>query len=177
MTKELDGKRIAILAEDYYEEVELWYPYYRLKEAGASVTVVGSGRAETYKGKNGLPVTVDRQITGISADDFDGVIIPGGFAPDLMRRTPEMVGFVRDVAVQGKPVAAVCHGGWMLISAGLVKNRDVTSFFSIKDDVEAAGGRYRDEPVVVDQNIITARVPADLPLFLPRIIAALRERA
>lgn len=175
MSMQLDGKRVAILAEDLYEEVELWYPFYRLQEAGAAVTVIGSGRAPSFAGKHGLPVSPDRNIDDVSPDEFDAVVIPGGFAPDLMRRIPAMVDLVRQMGASGKPVAAICHGGWMLVSAGLLRGRQCTSFFSIKDDVVAAGGRYQDAPVVVDDNVITSRVPADLPQFLPKIIEALAD--
>lgn len=173
MGQEMAGKRIAILAEDLYEDVELWYPYYRLLEAGADVKIVGSGRAESFKSKHGLPATPDLSIDKTSAAEFDGVVIPGGYSPDLMRRKPAMVDFVREMDKAGKPVAAICHAGWMLISAGIVKGRQATCFFSIKDDMVAAGARYVDEPVVVDGNLITSRRPADLPAFLPAIIDAL----
>ncbi|HZP95758.1 MAG TPA: type 1 glutamine amidotransferase domain-containing protein [Candidatus Limnocylindria bacterium] len=173
MIKELAGARVAILAEDLYEEVELWYPYYRLKEAGATVTIVGSGRATMFTGKHGLPVTADVAIDSVSPSDFDAVVIPGGFAPDLMRRKPAMIEFVHALGTSGKPVGAICHGGSMLISARLVKDRKLTSFFSIKDDVVAAGATYVDAEVVRDGNVITSRVPADLPAFLPEVIAAI----
>jgi protease I len=165
--------RVAILAEDLYEEIELWYPYYRLKEAGATVTVLGTGRADTFMGKHGVPVVPDASVESRSVDDFDGVVIPGGYAPDLMRRNPAMVEFVRQMGTAGKPVAAICHAGWMLISAGLAKNRRTTCFPSIRDDMIAAGAEYIDEPVVVDRNVITSRSPADLPAFMPPIIEAL----
>jgi protease I len=171
MNHEMAGKRIAILAEDFYEDMELWYPYYRLLEAGAEVKIIGSGRAESFKSKHGYPVVPDLSIDDTSAADFDGVVIPGGYSPDLMRRKPAMVAFVRDMDKAGKPVAAICHAGWMLISAGIVKGRRATCFFSIKDDMVAAGARYIvDEAVVVDGNLITSRSPKDLPQFVPAII-------
>lgn len=173
MAKELAGARVAILAEDLYEEVELWYPYYRLKEAGATVTIIGTGRAATFNGKHGLPVTVDRSIDDVSPDDFDAVVIPGGFAPDLMRRKPSMVELVRALGASGKPVSAICHGASMLISARLVRGRNLTCFFSIKDDIVEAGGNFIDAEVVRDGNVITSRVPADLPAFMPEVIATI----
>jgi protease I len=180
MGQELTGKKVAILAEDLYEDTELWYPYYRLLEAGAEVKIVGSGRAESFKSKHDFPVVADLSIEKTSAAEFDAVVIPGGYSPDLMRRKPAMVDFVREMDKAGKPVAAICHAGWMLVSAGIVKGRRATSFFSIKDDMVAAGARYEDEAVVVDGNLITSRRPADLPKFVPAIIDALvrtRSRA
>ena len=173
MGQEMAGKKIAILAEDLYEDNELWYPYYRLLEAGAEVKIVGSGRAESFKSKHDFPVVPDLSIDKTSAAEFDAVVIPGGYSPDLMRRKPAMVDFVREMDKAGKPVAAICHAGWMLVSAGIVKGRRATSFFSIKDDMVAAGARYEDEAVVVDGNLITSRRPADLPKFVPAIIDAL----
>ncbi len=178
MSQEMAGKRVAILAEDLYEDLELWYPYYRLLEAGAHVKIVGSGRAESFKSKHGYPVTPDVSIDSTSASEFDAVVIPGGYSPDQMRRKPAMVEFVRAMDKAGKPVAAICHAGWMLISAGIVKGRRATSFFSIKDDMVAAGARFEDEAVVIDGNLITSRSPKDLPQFVPAIIeVSTRARA
>ena len=142
-------------------------------EAGAEVKIVGSGRAESFTSKHGYPAVPDVSIDKTSAAEFDGVVIPGGYSPDLMRRKPAMVDFVREMDKAGKPVAAICHAGWILISAGIVKGRRVTCFFSIKDDLVAAGALYVDEAVVVDRNLITSRRPADLPKFVPAIIDAL----
>ncbi len=178
MSQEMVGKRVAILAEELYEDLELWYPYYRLMEAGAEVKIVGSGRAESFNSKHGYLVTPDLSIDSITASEFDAVVIPGGYSPDHMRRKPAMVEFVRAMDSAGKPVAAICHAGWMLISAGIVKGRRATCFFSIKDDLIAAGARYLDEAVVVDRNLITSRSPKDLPQFVPAIIEAFaRARA
>lgn len=129
---ELQGKRVIILTEEHYNEHELWYPYYRLQEAGADVMLVGSGSSETYKSKLGLPVTVDTSADQISAADYDGILIPGGYAPDYMRRYPSMVKLVKDFFEAGKVVAAICHAGWMLASAEIVQGKTVTSFFSIR---------------------------------------------
>jgi protease I len=171
---ELQGKKVAILVEDMYNEFEFWYPYYRLKEAGAEVAVIGTGKAEGYKSKAGLPVQESISADKVSAADFDGVVIPGGFAPDLMRRSEAMVNFVKDINSQGKVVAAICHAGWMIASAEIIKNRTVTSFFSIKDDLVHAGGNWVDEEVVVDSNLITSRMPDDLPVFMKAVIAGLK---
>lgn len=170
---ELVGKRVIILAEEMYNEFELYYPYYRLKEAGAEVVLVGSGSATLYHSKMGLPVTVETEAASVRAADFDGIIIPGGYAPDIMRRHRAMVELVRDAFDQGKVVAAICHAGWMLASAEVVRGRRVTSFFAIKDDLTHAGAEWIDQEVVVDGNLITSRTPADLPAFMRAVIAAL----
>ena len=171
----LDGKRIAILAENLYQEMELWVPYYRLREEGAEVKVVGGGGAKSYASKHGYPVNVDVQAEQVKAVEFDAVVVPGGYAPDLMRRNPAMVSLVREAAQQGKVVAAICHAGWMLVSAGVLKGRKATSFFSIKDDLVAAGADWKDAEVVVDGNLITSRKPDDLPAFCRAIIQALAK--
>jgi protease I len=170
---ELQGKKVAILVEDMYNEFEFWYPYYRLKEAGAEVVVIGTGKAEGYKSKAGLPAQESISADKVSAADFDGVVIPGGFAPDLMRRSEAMVNFVKDLNAQGKVVAAICHAGWMIASAEIANGRKLTSFFSIKDDLIHAGASWVDEEVVVDGNLITSRMPDDLPVFMKAVIAGL----
>jgi len=171
----LKGKRVAILAEELYQELELWYPLLRLREAGAEVMVVGTGSAETYGSKHGYPVTVDAAAYAVSAGDFDAVIIPGGYAPDRMRRYAALVDFVREIDRQGKVVAAICHAAWVLASAGILSGRRATCFFAIKDDLVNAGASYVDLPVVRDGNLITSRVPEDLPAFCRTIIEALEE--
>lgn len=172
---ELQGKRVAILAEQLYEDQELWYPLFRLREAGAEVFVVGSGTAEEYTSKHGYPVKVDAEADTVNASQFDAVIIPGGYAPDHMRRSPAMIRLVREAFEQGKIVAAICHAGWMLASAGIVRGKTLTGFKSIKDDLVNAGANYVDREVVRDGNLITSRFPADLPAFMREIIKALAE--
>jgi protease I len=173
---QLKGKRVAILAENMYQEMELWVPCYRLREEGAEVQVVGSGGAKSYASKHGYPVTVDVQAEQVTAEEFDAVVIPGGFAPDLMRRSPAMVKLVRDAAAQGKVVAAICHAGWMPVSAGILRGKRATSFFSIKDDMVNAGATWVDQEVVVDGNLITSRKPDDLPAFCREIVKALAKK-
>jgi protease I len=167
------GKRVALLVENLYQDQEVWYPFYRLKEEGAEVVVVGTGSAKMYTSKFGYPIDVDRSAAEVSAADFDAVIIPGGYAPDLMRRYPDMVKLVREAVLADKVVASICHGGWMLASAKILQGRTVTSFFAIKDDLEHAGAKFVDVEVAVDGNLITSRKPDDLPAFLRAIIAAL----
>jgi protease I len=171
---ELKGKKVIILVEHLYNEFEFWYPYYRLKEAGAEVTVVGSGSAQEYKSKSGLPAKADANAEQVSVSDFDGLIIPGGYAPDHMRRYPAMVRLVKDCFNAGKLVAAICHAGWMLSSANILKGRTVTSFFAIRDDMIHAGAHWTDEEVVIDENLITSRTPDDLPAFMRAVIHALK---
>ncbi len=171
----LEGKKVAILVENLYEDMEFWYPYYRMREEGAAVTVIGTGSSETYKGKHGLEATPDAVADQVSPSEFDAVIVPGGFAPDYMRRNPAMIKFVKDSHAEGKVVAAICHAGWVLVSAGLAKGTSMTCYGSIKEDVINAGANYVDKPVVRDRNIITSRIPADLPSFCKEIIAAMQE--
>ncbi len=171
----LKGKKIILLAENNYEDLELWVPYYRLKEEGAEITIVGTGSSKTYTSKHGYPVEVNKEAKQIDISKYDGVVVPGGYAPDLMRRYPEMVKIVKDAYQKGKMVAAICHAGWMLASAGIVKGKNVTGFFSIKDDLIHAGANYVDEEVVRDGNLITSRKPDDLPAFCREIIEALAE--
>ncbi|RMF83556.1 MAG: type 1 glutamine amidotransferase [Nitrospinota bacterium] len=171
----LQGKKIAILAENMYQEMELWYPYYRMKEEGAEVVVVGTGTADTYTSKSGYPVKVDATADQVKAEDFNAIIIPGGYAPDLMRRCKAMVNLVADAYKQGKIVAAICHAGWMVASAGIAKGKTLTCFHSIKDDLVNAGAEYVDEEVVIDGNLVTSRVPNDLPAFCRAIISLLTK--
>jgi protease I len=171
---ELKGKRIAILAENLYEDLELWYPALRFREAQAEVVIVGAG-AKTYTSKHGYPVQTDTSAEHVHAADFDALIIPGGYAPDHMRRHRAMVDLVRQAYEQEKVVAAICHGVWMLVSADVVRNKWLTCFFSIKDDVIHAGGHYEDRDVVRDGNLITSRMPEDLPVFCSAILDALTE--
>ncbi|MBI9084292.1 MAG: type 1 glutamine amidotransferase [Desulfobacterales bacterium] len=169
---ELEGRKVIILVEDMFNVFEFWYPFYRLKEAGAEVTVVGSGRTDTFTGKPATEVRADLAADRVNADDYDGLVIPGGYAPDQMRRYPAMVNLVRSMVEAGKPVAAICHAGWMLCSADVLKGRRVTSFFAIRDDMVHAGAQWVDEKVVVDDNLITSRTPDDLPAFMREMIRA-----
>jgi protease I len=171
----LRGKRVAILAEDLYEELELWYPLLRLREEGADVIVVGTGSKEMYAGKHGYPVEAEATVSGLGAEDLDAIIIPGGYAPDRMRRFPALLDLVRQAFEAGRIIAAICHGGWVLVSAGVLSGRKVTGFISIKDDLVNAGARYIDRAVVQDDNLITSRIPDDLPAFCQAIIAALES--
>jgi protease I len=165
----LKGKKIVMLCGPDYEDMELHYPRYRLMEEGADVVVAGIGPAD-YKGKKGYPITVDVQIADLNPNDFDAVVVPGGYAPDHMRRSEDLLRFVRAIDDQGKAVAAICHAAWVTISAGIMKGRRATCVPAIKDDVINAGADYVDQPVVVDGNLVTSRRPDDLPFFLPALI-------
>lgn len=168
----LKGKRVAVLVEDLFEDLELWYPALRMKEEGAEVILIGPEK-RTYKGKYGVPAEADMVSSQAKADDFDAVIIPGGYSPDRMRRDPKLVDFVREMGEKGKVVAAICHGPWMLVSAKLLKGKRTTALFAIKDDLVNAGAEFVDAEVVIDGNIITSRTPKDLPAFCKAIIEAI----
>jgi len=170
----LQGKRVALLIEDEYQEMEAWYPFYRLTEAGADVTVIGPGHKTTFESKLGYPMEATLAIKNTRVADFDAVVVPGGFAPDNMRLCRPMIDFVRDMDKAGKLVSAICHGPWVLASAGVCKGRRITGYAPIEDDVVNAGGTWvSDQPAVVDGNVITARTPPDLPAFAAAIVAHL----
>ncbi len=172
----LNGKRIAILAEEDFEDSELIEPLRAMKNAGAKVLIVGSGSQESYRGKRGsATVRVDATADNVKAEDFDAIIVPGGYAPDKMRLHQSMVDLVRKAHDLGRVVAAICHGPQLLISAEIVKGRRVTSWPSVAVDLRNAGADWVDAPVVQDGNLITSRKPADLPRFNKAIIEALRD--
>lgn len=166
--------KVALLIEDLYEDTEALVPYYRLQEAGFEVDVIGP-EAKLYTSKHGYPLKANVAAKDARPDDYVAVIIPGGYAPDRMRRHKAMVEFVRQMDAQGKVVAAICHAGWVLAEADILRGRRCTSFFSIRKDVENAGAIWEDSPTVVDNNLITARFPADLPVFLKTIVEKLHE--
>ena len=166
--------RAAVLVEQQYQEMEVWYPVYRLREAGCKVTLVGPEANQTYPSKLGYPAKSDKSARDVSANDFDILIIPGGFAPDYLRRHEAVIKLVSTMAEQGKVVAAICHGPWVLCSTPALKGKKATCFFAIKDDVINAGARYVDEEVVRDGNLITSRKPDDLPAFMTTILQAVK---
>lgn len=172
---ELAGKKIAVLVEDGFEDLELWYPVLRLREAGAEVDVIGTGSAAEYRGKYGLSCPAGKNIVAVKAADYDGLIVPGGWAPDKLRRYGNILDFVRDIFLAGKPVGAICHAPWVLISAKVLTGKTMTSTVAVKDDVENAGATWVDRAVVVDENLISSRRPADLPDFCREFIAAFKQ--
>lgn len=160
------GKKVVVLVDQMYQEMEVWVPLYRLQEAGAEVVTVGAEAGKSYPSKLGYPCVAQKSYEQVDANDYDGVIVPGGFAPDHIRRHAKANQLVADFNAQGKLVAAICHGPWVLCSAhGMLKGRNATSFFAIKDDVVNAGANWSDAEVVVDRNLVTARKPEDLPAF------------
>lgn len=171
----LADAQIAVLAENMYQELELWYPLMRLREEGCNVVVVGPVAGQTYASKLGYPVHPDLAIADADPAAFDAIVIPGGFAPENMRRHKAMIEFVGKVHDQGALIAAVCHAGLVLASAGIARDRDLTCVALVKDDVIHAGGRYRDQAVVRDGNLITSRLPSDLHVFCKEIVEYLRE--
>lgn len=172
----LTSKKAVILVETLYNDREFWYPYYRLREEGAEVCVVGPEAGREYRGKDGIMARADKGMNEVQAGDYDAIIIPGGYAPDHMRRHPAMVSLVKDFHAAGKIVAAICHAGWMLASADILKGRTVTAFFAIKDDLVHAGANFVDQEVVSDANLVTSRKPEDLPAFMRVIIGKMAGR-
>ena len=172
---DLKQARVCVLVEQQYQEMEVWYPIFRLREAGCKVTIVGPDAGATYPSKLGYPAKSDKAAKDVTPDDFDAMVIPGGFAPDFLRRSEAILKLVSTMAEQGKVVAAICHGPWVLCSTQALKGRRATCFFAIKDDVINAGANYVDAEVMRDGNLITSRKPDDLPAFVQAIIQAVRE--
>lgn len=171
----LRGKRVACLVGDDYEDLEVWYPVLRLREEGAAVDLIGLEGGQDCRGKHGYPARSDRCIAEVKADEYDALIVPGGWMPDKLRRFKPILDFVRDFDKAGKVVATICHGPWILISAKVVVGKTLTCTPGIMDDVINAGAAYVDEEAVRDGNLISARRPPDLPAFCRLIIQAMGE--
>ena len=169
----LGGKRILIIVGDDYEDLELWYPKLRLIEAGGVVTVAGQQAGKVYCGKNGYPCPSDEVLSEMNSADFDGLICPGGWMPDKLRRDPKVLSLTREFAQSGKLVAAICHGGWIPISANVYRGVRVTGSPGIKDDLINAGGLFEDAAVVVDRHFVSSRKPDDLPEFCKGMLEVL----
>lgn len=163
--KPLSGMKILCFVGDIYEDLELWYPKLRFIEAGAEVIVAGPAADVVYAGKNGYPCKSNAAIDDMNAADFDGLLCPGGFMPDKLRRDPKVLQLIRDFNDSGKLIAAICHGGWMPISAGVYKNVRVTGSLGIKDDLVNAGAVWENASVIIDRNFVSSRKPDDLPDF------------
>jgi len=172
---DLSEARIVVLAENQYQELELWYPVLRFREAGSDVVIAAPLAGQLYSSKLGLPVVSDVAADGVDPADIDVLVIPGGFAPEAMRKSPELLELVRKTYDDDGIVAAICHAGWVLASTGIAKGKRLTCVPIIRDDVIHAGGEYLNEPVVRDGNLITSRLPNDLPLFCSEIAVAIGE--
>ena len=166
-------KKVLALIHNLYEEMELLYPVFRVKEAGHQVILAGEDAKTFYKGKNGYSYKSDRAYKDIKSADYDAIIIPGGFAPDRFRRVPEILTCVQEMDASKKPIAFICHGGWVPISANVLRGRKATGTIAIKDDLENAGAIWMDEPLVIDNHLISSRTPVDLPHFGRAIVEAL----
>ncbi len=168
--------KVAILVENDYQEMEVWYPLYRLREAGYETVLTGP-QAIHYKSKLGYPATAEAAAGDLDPGDLIGVVIPGGWAPDRLRQDPGVLALVREIFKEGKLVAAICHGGWVLASAGVARGRRLTAYRAIRDDMVHAGAEFVDQEVVRDGNLVTSRKPDDLPAFCREILRALAERS
>lgn len=169
-------KKILALVDDIYEDLELWYPKIRLEEEGWKVVVAGPEANRPYKGKHGYPCVATADIADVESADYDALLVPGGFAPDKLRRDANVLRLVRDFHAENKVIAFICHAGWILISAGILKGRRATSTVGIRDDMANAGAIWVDEPLVVDGNLISSRTPADLAVFGKAIVHALKAK-
>jgi protease I len=165
--------KILILTDDYAEDLELLYPYYRMIEAGYNVVMASDAGGRGLKGKNGVPYKSDVSWDDISGSEFVGLLIPGGWAPDKLRRNDKVKAIVREMNEDGKPIGIICHAGWVTISAGIMKGRTATSTPAIRDDMENAGCKWVNEEVVVDGNLISSRAPMDLPAYMKAFIKVL----
>jgi protease I len=167
---------ILSLVDDEFEDLELWYPVYRMREEGATVLFAGSERGKTYIGKYGVPAVSDMSFDEMDGSKIDGLLVPGGWAPDKLRRYPKVLQLVRELNDAGKPIGQICHAGWVLISARILEGRKVTSTPGIRDDMENAGAIWYDEPVVVDGNLVSARRPPDLPPYALAFVNAFKDQ-
>ena len=161
----LKGKKIVAVVEDLYNDLEHWYPVYRMREEGAEVIIAGPEANKTYNGQSGIPAQTDVAFSDIDAKDYDCILIPGGWAPDRLRRYPELIEFVRKMNDAKKPIGQICHAGWVLVSANILKGKKVTSTPAIKDDMRNAGADWVNEECVVDGNIVSSRRPDDMPVY------------
>ena len=169
-------QRVAIMVDEMYQVLEVWYPYYRLKEAGIGVDLVAAEAKRQYHSKEGYPCVSDISVNDADTGDYDAMVVPGGFAPDFMRRSPDVIKFANDMVEADKVIAAICHGGWLLCSTPVYRGKKATCFMAIKDDIKNAGANYVDAECIVDDNLITSRKPDDLPAFCTAILKALENK-
>lgn len=177
MMNSLQGRRVLMFVDDVYEDLELWYPKLRLIEEGVSVVVAGPQAGKVYDGKNGYPCKSDAAIAEMRESDFDGLVLPGGFAPDKLRRDEHVKSLTRAFHENGKLVAHICHAGWIPISAGILRGYRCTSTPGIKDDMVNAGGLWEDRPLVIDRHQVSSRRPDDLPEFCKGILEVMLLQA
>ena len=169
----MSPKKVAIMVDEMYQVLEVWYPYYRFCEAGLDVNFVAAQAQKEYHSKEGYPCISEIAATQAKAGDYDCILVPGGFAPDFMRRSDDVIKFANDMVNAGKIIAAICHGGWLLCSTKIFKGKKATCFLAIKDDIMNAGAEYVDAECIVDGNLITSRKPDDLPAFCMAVLKAL----
>jgi len=167
--------KVLCLVHKEFEDLELWYPVLRLKEEGVEVRLAGEAPGAAYTGKYGVPAVSDLGFGQVDCDEYDGLLVPGGWAPDKLRRYPEVIRLVRKMNESQKPIGQICHAGWVLISADILRGKRVTSTPGIRDDMVNAGGLWSDEPVVVDGNIVSSRKPQDLPYYMKAYIELLEK--
>jgi len=172
----MPAKKVALMVDEMYQVLEVWYPYYRLKEAGFEVDFVAAEAKKQYHSKEGYPCVSDIAAKQANADDYDCMVVPGGFAPDFMRRSTDVIKFANDMVNAGKVIAAICHGGWLLCSTEIYKGKRATCFMAIKDDIKNAGAEYADAECIADGNLITSRKPDDLPAFCTVILKKLQGK-
>ncbi|MFC0273871.1 type 1 glutamine amidotransferase domain-containing protein [Metabacillus herbersteinensis] len=171
----LQNKKVIQLVSDDFEDLELWYPVLRLREEGATVHIVGEKSNEEYVGKYGVPIVTELTFKDINPNDYDAILVPGGWSPDKLRRYEDVLNMVRIMNEQKKPIGQICHAGWVLISAKILEGKKVTSTPGIKDDMTNAGATWLNEPVVVDGNLISSRRPPDLPDYMREFIKVLAK--
>lgn len=169
-------KQIIAVVDDIYEDLELWYPRLRLEEEGWKVVVAGPQARTVYAGKHGYPCRSDIAFAELAAADYEALLVPGGFAPDKIRRDPRVLALVREMHSSSRLIAFICHAGWVLISAGILRGKRATSTVGIRDDMVNAGAAWVDEPLVVDGNLVSSRTPADLPVFAKGMVDWLKKR-
>lgn len=171
----LTGKKVIALVDEEFEDLELWYPIYRVREEGAEVHLAGLEKGKKYIGKYGVPAEAEYSFEEINADAYDGILVPGGWAPDKLRRYSKVLEIIKELHAEKKPIGQICHAGWVLISAGILQGVTVTSTPGIRDDMENAGAIWKDEDVVVDGHIVSARRPPDLPPYGKAFVDALAK--
>ena len=172
---ELQGKKVLAITDNDFEDLEMWYPVYRMREAGAEVVVAGPEAKKQYIGKYGVPLESDISYSEANSEDYDAYYVPGGWAPDRMRRDADVLRLTKEFHEQSKPIAHICHGGWVLVSARICEGYKMTSTPGIKDDLMNAGAQWVDEEVVVDRNIVSGRRPPDLPAFMREFIRLVQQ--